>query len=138
MGLICALGEFSEEFFQLVKDFPVVAGESLSRIDCGECAVVLGRDYSGDLRGVIGAVSGVIASEEYSGSVPRGVQFITCGISHKNAVSVTSRTEERLILSLNRSLRTKNGVVEPLEYPVPACGDEYELMAAFALKLLLG
>ncbi len=137
MGLICVLGDFSAEFFRLLGDFPVIAGRGFSRIDCADCALVVGRNFSEDLRPVIGAVSGVIAGEEYKGSTPRGVQLITCGISHKNAVSVTSRTEERLTLSLNRSLRARSGVIEPLELPVPATTDEYELMAAFAVKLLL-
>lgn len=137
MGLICALGDFSEEFFGMLGDFPVVSGESISRICCSDCVVVLSGDYSENLPPAVGAVFAVIAPEEYCGSVPRGVQLVTCGISHKNAVSVTSRTEERLTLSLNRSLRTKSGVTEPLELPVPARGEEYELMAAFAARLLL-
>lgn len=137
MGLICVLGEFSEEFFRLLGDFSVISGKGFSRVDCEDCALVVGRNFSEDLRNVIGSVAGVIAGEEFRGSMPRGVQLITCGISHKNAVSVTSRTEERLTLSLNRSLRTRSGVVEPLEFPVPATADEYELMAAFAARLLL-
>lgn len=138
MGFICVFGEFSEDFFRLLRDYPVIAGKSFTRIDCRDCALILGREISENLRPVVGEIAGVIASEEYRGSVPQGAQLITCGISHKNAVSVTSRTDERLILSLNRSLRTKNGVVEPLELPVSAGGDEYELMAAFAARLLLG
>ncbi len=137
MGLICALGDFSRDFFGLLGDFPVIAGREVSRIDCADCAVVVGRNFSENLRSVIGATAGVIASEDYRGCTPRGVQLITCGISHKNAVSVTSRTEERRTLSLNRSLRAGSGVIEPLELPVPATADEYELMAAFAARLLL-
>lgn len=137
MGLICALGNFSEDFFGMLKDFPIVSGESISRVRCADCVAVLGGDYSENLPPAFGTVFAVIAAEDYRGSVPRGVQLVSCGISHKNAVSVTSRTEERLILSLNRSLRTKSGMTEPLELPVPARGDEYELMAAFAARLLL-
>ncbi len=135
--MICALGDFSRDFFGLLGDFPVVSGESIRRISCADCVVVLGRDFSENSPLAVGEVRGIVASEDYCGEIPRGVQLITCGISHKNAVSVTSRTEERLTLSLNRSLHTKSGIVEPLELPVPAVADEYELMAAFAAKLLL-
>lgn len=137
MGLICALGDFSEDFFGKLGDIPVISGENLTRVDCADCVVVLGHNFSENLRIAVGSVRGVIASEDYRGAIPQGVQLVTCGFSHKNAVSVTSRTEEQLTLSLNRSLRAKSGVVEPLELPVFACGDEYELMAAFAARLLL-
>ncbi len=137
MGLICALGNFSRDFFGLLGDLPLVSGESISRISCADCVLVLGQSFSENSPPAVGEVRGIVASEDYCGEIPRGVQLITCGFSHKNAVSITSRTEERLTLSLNRSLRARSGVIEPLELPVPAAADEYELMAAFAARLLL-
>lgn len=134
MGLICVIGEFSDVFFRLVEDFSVISGNAIGRVDCPDCVVVIGK---GAVLADVHSVSGVIVSEDNSCKVPSGIQLITCGISHKNAVSVTSRTEERLILSLNRSVHTKSGIAEPLELPVAANADEYELMAAFAARLLL-
>ncbi|MCH5293988.1 MAG: hypothetical protein J1E07_09675, partial [Treponema sp.] len=62
-----------------------------------------------------------------------------CGVSSKNTVSVTSRTTDKITLSLNRSVQTADGVCEPLEQPIPDNGNvsEYDLMAAFAAKILL-
>lgn len=136
MGFICAFGEFSEDFFGLAEGFSIITVSGSVMIDCPECVIIAGKAI--DLRRLeIRSALGVIVSEESQLSVPKGVQLITCGFSHKNAVSVTSRTDERLILSLNRSVHTLGGVIEPLETPCPAGGEEFELMACFAAKLLL-
>ena len=109
-------------------------------VDCDEAAVIVGRDGDVSVRCALGVI---VDGERFSGSLPRGVQLITCGISPKNTVSVTSRTDDKITLSLNRTIRTQNGVCEPLEQPVNlinavTADEEYDIMAAFASKLLLG
>ncbi len=89
----------------------------------------------------ISAVSVIVnADEQISSRRWQGLSVITCGISGKNTVSVTSKTTDRITLSLNRSIHTLKGLCEPLEYPVPLIDgiDDYDYMAAFAVSLLLG
>lgn len=134
MGFVCAIGDFSTDFFSLLRGISVISGSGIEIVDCAECVIIV----AGQADGVcIRRALGVIVAEDCGLSVPYGVQLISCGLSHKNAVSVTSRTDERLILSLNRSLRTEYGIAEPLEMPASASACEYELMAAFAARLML-
>ena len=69
-----------------------------------------------------------------------GIRMVSCGVSPRNAISVTSRTTTALTLSLNRSIKTVCGICEPLELPVELRSgfSEYDIMAAFAACLLLG
>lgn len=134
MGFVCAIGDFSTDFFSLLRGISVISGSGIEIVDCAECVIIV----AGQADGVcIRRALGVIVAEDCGLSVPCGVQLISCGLSHKNAVSVTSRTDERIILSLNRSLRTEYGIAEPLEMPASASVCEYELMAAFAARLML-
>lgn len=115
----------------------LIKTEKNACIDCDEAAVIVGREGSVSVKCALGVI---VDGERFSGSLPRGVQLITCGISPKNTVCVTSRTDEKITLSLNRTIRTQKGVCEPLEQPIDAAAtdDEYDIMAAFAAKLLLG
>lgn len=76
----------------------------------------------------------------FQGFVPRGIQLITCGLSGKNTLCVTSRRQDKITVSLNRAINTLNGIVEPLEIPVNIAEgiSEFDCMAAMAAKLLLG
>lgn len=68
---------------------------------------------------------------------PDGIRLVTCGVNPKNTVSFTSRSENSITLSLNRAIRTENGVTEPFEYPAKLLRgfSEYDYMAAFAASL---
>ncbi len=70
----------------------------------------------------------------------KGTAVISCGMSGRNTVSMTSRTNEYMTLSLNRSIMTLAGICEPFEYPVRLQPDtsDYDCMAAFAAAILLG
>lgn len=135
MGLLILIGECNDAC--ILNDVSVIRANSAELIDCPDAAVILGAGARVD---IIRAALGVIANgDEPSENLPRGVQLITCGVSPKNTVSITSRTPEKITLSLNRSIRTKNGVIEPLELPVPSENalSEYEMMSRFAAGLLL-
>ena len=83
---------------------------------------------------------GIIADEDGCfGGFPRGVQLITCGVNPKNTVSFTSRSNDKITLSLNRAIRSKNGIAEPLELPADFLNGltEFDYMSAFAASLLL-
>ncbi|GEM_PF-5414684 len=132
--LLLIVGECRSDEFP--EGLPTVKAEHSADVNCGYAAVIAGKSAVLNISSALG----VIVDETFTGKIPRGIQLITCGISPKNTVSITSRTAEKLTLSLNRSVRTLSGkLCEPLEQPVdvPADADEYDVMAAFAAKLLL-
>lgn len=136
MSLVCIVGggEFDKE---RLAGFSVVRADSTADIDCENAAVIVGRNASINVKNALGVI---VDGESFIGQIPRGIQLITCGISPKNTVSITSRTDDKLTLSLNRAIRTADGICEPLEQPVSLNKpdpDEYEIMAAFAAILLL-
>ncbi len=70
----------------------------------------------------------------------RGTAVLTCGISGRNTISVTSRTSDSITLSLNRSVMTLRGICEPFEFPLtyPHGASDYDIMSAFAAAVALG
>lgn len=135
MGLLLIVGESRADVF--FEKYPLIKAERRTEIDCGSAAVIAGKNAVLDVSSALGVI---VDGECFCGRIPRGIQLITCGISAKNTVSITSRTAEKLTLSLNRSIRTRSGkICEPLEQPidVPEGVDEYDVMAAFAARLLL-
>lgn len=135
MGLLILVGECSNACVQ--KSVSVIKASSAELIDCPDAAVILGAGAR--VENIRAALGVIVNGDELSKDLPRGVQLITCGVSPKNTVSITSRTPEKITLSLNRSIRAKNGIIEPLELPVPLENalSEYEMMAIFAAELLL-
>ncbi|MCM1164758.1 MAG: hypothetical protein NC401_01965, partial [Ruminococcus sp.] len=116
---------------------PVVKAGEFAEVNCENAAVIAGRGAALEIKAALGVI---VDGESFRQRIPRGIQLITCGISPKNTVSITSRTVGRLTLSLNRGIRTAAGVCEPLEQPVdvPEDADEFDVMAAFAAGLLTG
>ena len=100
----------------------------------------MGKNAQAEIRAALGVI---VDGDEPAADHPRSVQLISCGVSAKNTVSVTSRTPEVLTLSLNRSMRGKKGVCEPFELPIRLAEtnvpdvSEYDRMAAFAAETLL-
>lgn len=134
MSLVCIVGESDSD--RQLPGFPFVK-TSAADINCETAAVIVGRGAKPNVRNALGVI---VDSESFSEKIPRGIQLITCGISPKNTVSITSRTDEKITLSLNRTIRTAGGICEPLEQPIPlteSAADEYDIMAAFAARLLL-
>lgn len=114
----------------------LVLAENRSAINAPSAAVILEKNASAEIE----AALGIIADEDGCfGELPRGVQLITCGINPKNTVSFTSRSNDKITLSLNRSIRTKSGIAQPLELPADLVEGltEFDYMAAFAASLLL-
>ena len=66
--------------------------------------------------------------------------MITCGISGRNTVSVTSKTSDSITLSLNRAIHTLGGLCEPMELPIPLYEgySDFDHMAAFAATVIFG
>lgn len=133
MELIVIVGKCRAN--ELLRGVSVIRADGCSLIDCSDAAVILGTGARAEIRSALGVI---VNADEPADDLPRGVQLITCGVSPKNTVSITSRTPEKITLSLNRSIRTKSGIADPLELPVQASAlTEYEQMAAFATELLL-
>ncbi|MDE7363066.1 MAG: hypothetical protein K2N38_14170 [Oscillospiraceae bacterium] len=133
MKLTVIVGESHAE----LGDCPVVKARGGASVDCPFAAVIVGKGAEVEVSSALGVIAD---GSSFRQKLPRGIQLITCGISPKNTVSVTSRTSDRLTLALNRSVRTASGVCEPLEQPVDAAEDEdeYDIMAAFAARIILG
>lgn len=134
MGLVVIVGDSRAD--ELLKDFPTVRVNGTASVNCNDAVVIIGRSARVD---VITALGVIVDGDEPAVELPRFVQIIACGVSPKNTVCVTSRTTDKITLSLNRSVQTANGVCEPLELPVDSFVNisEYDLMAAFAARILL-
>lgn len=134
MQLAVIVGDCHAERF--LGDFSVIKSPNCAEINCHDAVVILGG--SADIK--ISAALGVIVdSETFRGRIPRGIQLIDCGLSQKSTVFITSRTEDKITLSLSRSIRTASGICDPLELPVPLPEgtSDFDIMAAFAAKILL-
>ena len=133
MGTVVIIGESRAD--ELLKNHSIIKTDSIAEINCENAAVILGKNARADIRTALG----VIVNNDETSDYPPCVQIIACGVSPKNTVSVTSRNSEKITLSLNRSVRTANGICEPLELPVSTLNySEYDLMSAFAAEILLG
>ena len=133
MYLTVVAGESNADKF--LGERPVIKTDGYASVDCEFAAVIAGKGAELDVRSALGVI---VDGESFRKKIPRGIQLITCGISSKNTVSITSRTADKLTLSLNRSIRTVSGICEPLEQPVdvPDSADEFDVMAAFAARVL--
>ena len=134
MGIVVIVGESRAD--ELLEEFSIIKANEFAKINCKDAVVIMGKNGRAD---VISALGVVVDGDEPAADLPRFVQVIACGVSPKNTVSVTSRTSDKITLSLNRSVQTANGVCEPLELPTADNGNvsEYDLMATFAARILL-
>lgn len=135
MCLTVVVGESGAEKF--IGERPVIKSGGFTSVDCEFAAVIAGKGAELEIKSALGVI---VDGDNFRQKIPRGIQLITCGISSKNTVSITSRTADKLTLSLNRGIRTVSGICEPLEQPVdvPEGADEFDVMAAFAARVLFG
>ena len=123
-------------FGRIFPEEEFVVAQKRAVINSPSAVVIVEKNASAEIKSALG----IIADEDGCfGEFPRGVQLITCGVNPKNTVSFTSRSNDKITLSLNRSIRTKNGIVQPLELPADYLDglSEFDYMAAFAASLLL-
>ena len=134
MGSVVIVGESRAD--ELLEEFSIIKANGYAKINCMDAVVIMGKNARAD---VVSALGVIVDGDEPAADLPRFVQLIACGVSPKNTVSVTSRTTDKITLSLNRTVRTADGVCEPLELPLNdnKSVSEYDLMAAFAAKILL-
>lgn len=123
-------------FGQIFPPQDFVIAQNHAVINAPNAAVIVESPALAEIK----AALGIIADEDGCfGEFPRGVQLITCGVNPKSTVSFTSRSNDKITLSLNRAIRSKNGITEPLELPADFLDGlgEFDYMAAFAASLLL-
>ena len=134
MGIVVIVGESRAD--ELLTSLATVRASDRVSVNCGEAVVIMGKNACAE---VISALGVIVDGDEPCADIPRCVQLIACGVSPKNTVSVTSRTADKITLSLNRSVHTADGICEPLELPTDddKSVSEYDLMAAFAARILL-
>lgn len=125
------------------------AGYELICIDCGEIGltgienpIILAKKQAVLTIPLPESSTAIISAEnesQLSAVKNSGAFAITCGISPTSTISFTSETEEKLTVSLNRSISALSGrTVQPLEIPIQKSGfDNYTLMSFIALRLLL-
>ncbi len=133
--MLITIGETNaaELYGRIFSDVEYIKLRSGAEINSPSSAVII---KSG--KAAIKNASGVITEENAVFEFPRGVQLIVCGNGSKNTVSITSRTSDRITLALNRAIKTKSGICEPLELPVEMLNgfSEFDYMAAFAAMLI--
>lgn len=134
MCLTVVVGKSNADKF--LERRPIIGTADHASVDCEFAAVIVGKGAEIEVKSALGVI---VDGDSFRQKIPRGIQLITCGISSKNTVSITSRTADKLTLSLNRGIRTASGICEPLEQPVdvPEGTDEFDVMAAFAARMLL-
>ncbi len=117
----------------------VVITDSAREINARDSVVVAGHVTVLPER-VTAFAAVVDADADIDLSALRGNSVITCGIGCRNTVSVTSKTADRITLSLNRAVHTVKGLCEPLELPVPLYESytDFDYMAAFAVSVIFG
>lgn len=117
----------------------VICADGITEMSAERCVVVAGEGAK--LPKELAAFAVIVdADADFCPENLRGNAVITCGISGKNTVSITSKTADMITLSLNRSVHTQNGLCEPLELPVKRADDhtDFDYMAAFAAAVVLG
>ncbi len=117
----------------------VVRAQYLNEISAAESVVVAGEGAR--LPDELSALAVIVdADADIDLSALHGNAVITCGISGRNTVSITSKTADCITLSLNRAVHTKSGLCEPMEYPVKIHErhTDFDYMAAFAVAVIFG
>lgn len=142
MGYVAVIGRAGIHLVLgvLLPHCGIISTEILSFASDDNCILVLGEnaDITADRNSVFAAV--VNSDAGFPAEKLKGIPVITCGMGGHNTVSVTSRTAEKITVSLNRTISSMSGVCEPQELPMPLVSgaEEYDYMAAFAAALLLG
>lgn len=123
-------------FGQIFPEQEIIAAQNHAVINAPSAAVIVEKNASAEIKAALGII---VDEDGCFGEYPRGVQLITCGVNPKNTVSFTSRSNDKITLSLNRAIHTKNGIAQPLELPADYLDEltEFDYMSAFAASLLL-
>jgi len=115
----------------------------IERINSKNCILLLKESFCP--KNIIGSLHGctaIVSSENEYGVkflAEQGIQTVTCGLSGKDTVTISSFTGERVMVSLQRELRSCSGkMLQPVEISVElgSIRDRYTIMSGIAAKLL--
>ncbi len=131
----------TEQYFKegVFRCDSLVHAQRLQRLCTPEAVLIVGEGAALPKNMSVFAAT-VDADGSFNAEALKGTAVFTCGISGRNTISVTSRTTERITLSLNRSVMTLRGLCEPFELPLPYLPEstDYDAMSAFAAAVALG
>ena len=136
LGNCNAAAYFSEGIFPCED---VISAGQLTALDSPNSVLIIGENAPlPEKLNVFAAAADADAG--FNVSALKGIAVLTYGISGRNTISLTSRTPERVTLSLNRSIMTLRGICEPFELPLPLLANTtaHDCMAAFAAAVALG
>ena len=120
-------------------DIELVAADGLKALNAPDSVLIVG-DGALLPHGLSVFAAVVDADSGFDADALKGTAVISCGMSGRNTVSMTSRSGDAMTLSLNRSVMTLKGLCEPFEQPICRLTgtSDYDCMAAFAAAMLLG
>lgn len=142
MNTVIAVGQVDISGLLSGEVFPrceVVRTQHITEMSAQQSVVVAGE--GAQLPEGFSALAVIVdADSDIDLSKLRGNAVITCGISGRNTVSVTSKTSDSITLSLNRAIHTLGGLCEPMELPMPLYEgySDFDHMAAFAATVIFG
>ena len=115
----------------------------IEKIKSRNCILLLEESFCARNRiGELQGCTAIVSSENECGVkllAERGIQTVTCGLSRKDTVTISSITGERVMVSVQRELQTCSGkTVQPVEIPVVLheIKDRYIIMSCTAAMLL--
>lgn len=106
--------------------------------------LILGKSVAPTaIRNLDNCVSAIVSSDsekQLEILSEHSVPTITCGLFPKDTVSYSSKTDEGIVLSLQRTVEhIKGGITEPFELPAPLSGlGDYADLAFFAFCVEIG
>ncbi len=142
MNTVIAVGQVNISGLLSGEVFPrceVVCARYVTEISAQQSVVAAGEGAR--LPEGLSALAVIVdADADIDLSALHGNAVITCGISGRNTVSVTSKTADMITLSLNRAIHTLSGLCEPMELPVRLYEgySDFDYMAAFAAAVVFG
>ena len=94
-------------FGKIFPENDYITAENHTEINSADAVVIV--DKTADVK-ITAALAIIVEGDDHFHDFQRGIQLITCGSGHKNTVSITSRTDDKIAVSLNRAIRSKNGI----------------------------
>ena len=127
------------------EDLLIFESDKISDCELRPCIVILNRPDEIELGNQFDKDTVFILSSEEQDSLKLLFQLnlrtITCGASPKDSVSFSSKNEDEIVISLQRSITNLKGeTVEPLEFPLnrSILVDDFTLMVYASILIEIG
>lgn len=137
--------DFSSEDLNDNYAFTFIDCECVNTIRLDRCVLVFSENTDTVPEEIAGKhIVGIVPSRNNSvieQLIQRRIPVITCGLSQKDTVTYSSRTDDELVVSLQRSVKRSDHVtIEPFEMPFALTpeSDVYAILAFFAVCIECG